>query len=124
MMPRLPYATRPSLRPSVTARPIARVTARLAALGAILGLAFAALPAAAAFETSARAAWIYDQTTDTVLLEKNAHEPLPPASMSKLMTLNMLFEALRDGRVSLDTRFPVSARAQAMGGSTLFLDQT
>jgi D-alanyl-D-alanine carboxypeptidase (penicillin-binding protein 5/6) len=78
----------------------------------------------AAFETRAGAAWIYDQTTDTVLLEKNAHEPLPPASMSKLMTLNMLFEALRDGRVSLDDRFSVSARARSMGGSTMFLDET
>src|SRR6056297_1015501 len=91
------------------------------ALAALIALAGAAQ---AAFDTRATAAWIYDQTTDTVLLEKNAHEPLPPASMSKLMTLNMLFEALRDGRVSLDTQFSVSARAQAMGGSTLFLDQT
>ncbi len=90
----------------------------LAALIALAGVA------QAAFETRATAAWIYDQTTDTVLLEKNAHEPLPPASMSKLMTLNMLFEALRDGRVSLDTRFPVSAKARQMGGSTMFLDET
>ncbi|MEM9902503.1 MAG: D-alanyl-D-alanine carboxypeptidase family protein [Pseudomonadota bacterium] len=93
----------------------------LAALAAFLVTAQAAL---AAFETRATAAWIYDQTTGTVLLEKNAHDQLPPASMSKLMTLNMLFEALRDGRVSLDTRFSVSAKAQAIGGSTLFLDQT
>ena len=106
-MPRLPSAVR------------ARLLAALAAASML-----AALPAAAAFETAARAAWIYDQTTGTVLLEKNADTPLPPASMSKLMTLNMLFEALRDGRVSLDTRFSVSARAQAMGGSTMFLDQT
>ena len=80
--------------------------------------------AQAAFETRAEAAWVYDQTTDTVLLAKNAHEPRPPASMSKLMTLNMLFEALRDGRVSLDDRFSVSAKARRMGGSTMFLDET
>ncbi|MEE4119397.1 MAG: D-alanyl-D-alanine carboxypeptidase family protein [Paracoccaceae bacterium] len=91
------------------------------ALAAFVGLASAAH---AAFETRATAAWIYDQTTGTVLLEKNAHQPLPPASMSKLMTLNMLFEALRDGRVTLDTRFSVSSRARAMGGSTMFLDET
>ena len=36
-------------------------------------------------------------------MDKNADEPLPPASMSKLMTLNMLFEALRDGRVTMET---------------------
>jgi D-alanyl-D-alanine carboxypeptidase (penicillin-binding protein 5/6) len=44
--------------------------------------------------------------------------------MSKLMTLNMLFEALRDGRVSLDTQFSVSTKAKNMGGSTMFLDET
>lgn len=82
-----------------------------------------ALPATA-FETRARAAWVYDLTTQTVLMNKNAQTPLPPASMSKLMTLNMLFEALRDGRVTLDTRFSVSTRAKNMGGSTMFLNET
>ncbi|WP_394707388.1 D-alanyl-D-alanine carboxypeptidase family protein [uncultured Celeribacter sp.] len=79
---------------------------------------------ASAFETRARAAWVYDLTTDTVLMNKEAQTPLPPASMSKLMTLNMLFEALRDGRVTLDTRFSVSTRAKNMGGSTMFLNET
>lgn len=79
-----------------------------------------ALPAYA-FETAARSAYVVDLTTGTVLLEKNAEVPLPPASMSKLMTLNMLFEALEDGRVSLDTQFNVSQRAMDMGGSTMFL---
>jgi D-alanyl-D-alanine carboxypeptidase (penicillin-binding protein 5/6) len=86
-------------------------------------LALAALPAQAAFETRATAAWVYDMSTDTVLLEKDADRPLPPASMSKLMTLYMLFEALRDGRVTLDTPFPVSSRARAIGGSTMFLNE-
>lgn len=81
-----------------------------------------ALPAQA-FETQAEAAWVYDLGTDTVLMEKKADVPLPPASMSKLMTLNMLFEALRDGRVTMDTRFGVSSRAMAMGGSTMFLNE-
>jgi D-alanyl-D-alanine carboxypeptidase (penicillin-binding protein 5/6) len=40
--------------------------------------------------------------------------PVPPASMSKLMTINMLFEALRDGRVAMDTAFAVSDRAVQM----------
>ena len=82
-----------------------------------------ALPARA-FDTIARAAWVYDMTTDTVLLEKNAHQSMPPASMSKLMTVNMLFEALKDGRVKLDDRFSVSSRAKAMEGSTMFLNET
>ena len=81
-------------------------------------------PARAAYETQATAAFLYDVTTDTVLFEKNADTPLPPASMSKLMTLYMLFEALRDGRVTLDTTFGVSTKARQMGGSTMFLDET
>jgi len=101
----------------------ARQTVRFFAclVGVVLFATLAALPAEA-FETKARAALVYDLTTNTVLLEKNADTPLPPASMSKLMTVNMLFEALRDGRVTLDTTFAVSERAQAMGGSTMFLN--
>lgn len=82
------------------------------------------VPAVSGYDTVARAAYMVDLTTGTVLLEKNADVPLPPASMSKLMTLNMLFEALQDGRVSLDTRFGVSSRAKNMGGSTMFLNET
>ena len=86
-------------------------------------LLLAALPARA-FETQASAAWVYDVTTHTVLMDKNADQAVPPASMSKLMTINMLFEALRDGRVTLDSTFAVSSRAKAMGGSTMFLQET
>ncbi|MCL7464437.1 D-alanyl-D-alanine carboxypeptidase family protein [Phaeovulum sp. NW3] len=101
-------------------RPAPRLLARLAAATALSLLA--ALPARA-FDTQASAAWVYDVTTQTVLLEKNADVALPPASMSKLMTLNMLFEALRDGRVTMDTTFSVSTRAKEMGGSTMFLNE-
>ena len=90
----------------------------------ILALLFASLAAlpARAFETQASSAYVLDLTTGTVLLEKNAEVPLPPASMSKLMTVNLLFEALEDGRVTMDTRFSVSPHAQSMGGSTMFLN--
>ncbi|MEL6642902.1 MAG: D-alanyl-D-alanine carboxypeptidase family protein [Pseudomonadota bacterium] len=98
-----------------------RVTRLLAIICTAAALA---LPARAEFETRATAAYIYDVTTDTVLLEKQADVPLPPASMSKLMTLYMLFEALRDGRVTLETEFQVSTKAKNMGGSTMFLDET
>lgn len=81
-----------------------------------------ALPARA-FDTRATAAWVMDLSTGAVLLEKESHRPLPPASMSKLMTIYMLFEALRDGRVTMDTQFSVSSRAKAMGGSTMFLNE-
>lgn len=83
-----------------------------------LGLA----PAAQAFETRATAAFVLDQTSGTVLFAKNADQPLPPASMSKLMTLYMAFEAVRDGRLRLDERLPVSQHAMSFGGSTMFLN--
>ncbi len=76
-----------------------------------------------AFDTQARAAFVYDVTTRTILMEKDADVPIPPASMSKLMTLNMLFEALHDGRVTMETQFGVSSRAKNMGGSTMFLNE-
>jgi serine-type D-Ala-D-Ala carboxypeptidase (penicillin-binding protein 5/6) len=74
------------------------------------------------FETLATSAYVRDLSTGMVILDKNADEALPPASMSKLMTLLMLFDAIRDGRVSLDTTFTVSPRAHAMGGSRMFLE--
>jgi serine-type D-Ala-D-Ala carboxypeptidase (penicillin-binding protein 5/6) len=77
---------------------------------------------AAAFDTSARAAYVVDQGTNTVLLAKNEEEPLPPASMSKLMTLYVVFEAIRDGRLTLDETLPVSEHAMSYKGSTMFLD--
>lgn len=85
-------------------------------------LALVSRPLAQGYETQATAAWLYDLTTGTVLFEKRASEPLPPASMSKLMTVFMLLEAVREGRVTMDTRFSVSVRAQAIGGSTMFLN--
>nr|WP_240512114.1 D-alanyl-D-alanine carboxypeptidase family protein [Pseudoruegeria sp. SK021] len=76
------------------------------------------------FETQAGAAYVVDVGTDTVLFEKNPDASLPPASMSKLMTLLMLFESLRDNpNVTLDTRFGVSTKAREMGGSTMFLNE-
>lgn len=76
-----------------------------------------------AFDTRAQAAYVLDQTTGTVLLNKNADEPLPPASMSKLMTLYMAFEALERGQLSMTDELPVSTHAASFGGSTLFLQQ-
>jgi serine-type D-Ala-D-Ala carboxypeptidase (penicillin-binding protein 5/6) len=92
-------------------------------IAAIALLALGAASPALAFETRADAAWVFDVGTHAVLMEKNADLAVPPASMSKLMTVNMLFEALQDGRVTMDTTFGVSARAHAMGGSTMFLNE-
>ena len=87
---------------------------------ALLGVAQPAV----AFETPAKAAFVIDQTTGTILLSKNADTSLPPASMSKLMTLYLAFEALRDGRLRLDEKLPVSKHAMDYGGSTMFLNTT
>lgn len=95
----------------------------LARLTAVISALVLSASLAAAFETRARAAFVLDVGTDTVLMAKNADEPLPPASMSKLMTLYMLFDALRSGRVQMDTRFSVSTKAKNMGGSKMFLNE-
>lgn len=97
-------------------------------------LAFSALllaPMAAAqdsaFETSASHALIMDFDTGDVLFSKRGDEPMPPSSMSKLMTALMVFEAIEEGALSLDDELPVSEHAwrvggAASGGSTMFLD--
>ena len=88
----------------------------------ILVLATGLDAGAQTIDTAATAALVIDYDTGTVLMEKNADEPVPPASMSKLMTLNMLFEALSEGRVQMDTTFPVSEKAHGYPGSTMFLE--
>ena len=55
-----------------------------------------------AFDTTAKSAIVKDLLTDTVIIKKNDSLKLPPASMSKLMTLIMIFEALKYNRISLD----------------------
>jgi len=97
------------------------VTSIIRLVGACLFLIASGL-SAAAFETSAKAAYVLDQATGTVILAKNADEPLPPASMSKLMTLYVAFEAIRDGRLKLDELLPVSQKATSYKGSSMFLN--
>lgn len=92
---------------------------------AVFLLCLSALHASAqSFNTRATAAYVYDMTTGTVLLAKDPDTPLPPASMSKLMTLYMAFEAIGDGRLDPSERLPVSSHAMSYGGSTMFLDTT
>jgi serine-type D-Ala-D-Ala carboxypeptidase (penicillin-binding protein 5/6) len=76
---------------------------------------------AEALETKAREALLIDLATGTTLLEKDADTPMPPASMSKIMTVFMVFERLKDGRLSLDDELPVSEKAWKMGGSKMFV---
>jgi D-alanyl-D-alanine carboxypeptidase (penicillin-binding protein 5/6) len=93
------------------------------AFGLLVMLALGLVPGPAkAYETLARAAILVDHDTGQVLYAKNADEPLPPASMSKLMTVLMVFERLHDGRLTLDDEFPVSERAWRKGGSKMFVE--
>lgn len=90
------------------------------------GLVLAGIGSAAAIETQARNAILMDYDTGQYLYVKDHEKMVPPASMSKLMTVNMIFEKLKDGSLSLDDTFTVSERAwklggAASGGSTMFL---
>jgi D-alanyl-D-alanine carboxypeptidase (penicillin-binding protein 5/6) len=85
--------------------------------------AFAAGAApAAALETKAREAVVMDFNTGTVLFEKNAREPMPPASMTKIMTAYILFDRLKNGDLSMDDKFVVSEKAWRKGGSKMFVE--
>jgi D-alanyl-D-alanine carboxypeptidase (penicillin-binding protein 5/6) len=73
-------------------------------------------------DVQARQALIVDYATGAVLLEKNADQLMPPSSMSKLMTMYVVFEQLKAGRLQLDQTLPVSERAWRMGGSKMFVE--
>ncbi len=104
---------------------ITRTTLAALAL-TVAGMALPLTAQTQTIETQAREAILLDPQTNTVLLDKNGHQSMPPASMSKMMTIYMLFESLKDGRVSLDDKFRVSENAWRTGGaksgsSTMFL---
>jgi len=94
-----------------------------AMLAAALVAAGLVLPArAASLETIGKQAILVDLSTNTILFEKNADQRMAPSSMSKLMTLYMVFEALKEGRLSFDHTLPVSERAWRMQGSKMFVE--
>ncbi|MGB8274564.1 MAG: D-alanyl-D-alanine carboxypeptidase family protein [Alphaproteobacteria bacterium] len=88
----------------------------------LLAAACAALPLQArAIDTEAQEAFMVDFDTGAVLLEKNPDQLMHPSSMSKMMTVYLLFERLKNGSVKLDDEFPVSEKAWRMGGSKMFV---
>lgn len=105
---------------------------RLVCLVLCLALCLAAVPAAwaqeivpataADFDVSCQAAILIDEDSGTVLYEKNADEQRPIASITKVMTLLLTFEALEEGKISLDDYVPVSEHAYSMGGSQIWLE--
>ena len=95
---------------------------RWPSLAFVLAMLLAPTPSyAEQFATEARNAVLVDVTSGAVLMEKDADVPVPPASMSKLMTVVMVFEALSSGRLSMDDEFVVSEKAWKKGGSKMFV---
>ena len=93
-------------------------TALLAIFAALLALT----PARAQqIDTAATSAILLDMSSGAVLMSKDPNKRIPPASMSKLMTVYMVFEALSEGRLKLDDEFVVSEKAWRMGGSKMFV---
>ncbi|MDP3254354.1 MAG: D-alanyl-D-alanine carboxypeptidase family protein [Hydrogenophaga sp.] len=88
-------------------------------LGAVLP-AVAQMPVAP--EVAARAYLLLDVTSGQVLAAKEADQPVEPASLTKLMTAYLVFDALKSGKISLTQTFGVSERAWKMPGSRMFID--
>lgn len=114
---------------SISALTAIGIRCQAALLSTVLpcSLLWLAAAPAQAIETAARQALILDFDTGAVLLEKEADTLMPPASMSKLMTLLMVYERLRNRSLSLDDILPVSENAwkkggAKSGGSTMFLN--
>ena len=95
-------------------------------LAAFLCACLLVLPAAAvtgAPETEAGSAVLMEKETGTVLYEDHSHDKLEPASVTKVMTLLLVMEAIDSGRLKLDDMVTVSARAASMGGSQVYLKE-
>jgi D-alanyl-D-alanine carboxypeptidase (penicillin-binding protein 5/6) len=91
------------------------------ALSVLLGAA-ALRNQAAAIESEAKQLVMIDVGTGSLLIEKNSDETMFPASMSKLMTLYIVFDHLASGRLSMEDTLPVSEKAWRMGGSKMFVE--
>ena len=104
---------------------------RVCALVLVVALALGTLPCGALevvpatdrdFDLPCEAAILMDEDSGTVLYEKNADQQRPIASITKVMTLLLTFEALEAGKISLDDIVPVSEHAYHMGGSQIWLE--
>ncbi|MPM69483.1 D-alanyl-D-alanine carboxypeptidase DacF [bioreactor metagenome] len=76
----------------------------------------------AKLDIASKSAILMDASTGKVLYEKNSHEKLPPASVTKVMTLLLICEALEDGKIKEDDDVQISENAASMGGSQIFLE--
>lgn len=71
---------------------------------------------------SSKSAILMDVASGQILYEKNAHDKLPPASVTKVMTMLLICEALDSGKITLDDNVQISENAASMGGSQIFLE--
>lgn len=74
------------------------------------------------FAEEAKSAILIERDTGEILFDDNAHEQLPPASMTKMMTMLIIMEAIDEGKLALDEQIRVSEYAASMGGSQIFLE--
>ena len=89
----------------------------------VWGILPAAQVQAAEFDLTAVSAVLMEATTGTILYEKNAEQSLSPASITKIMTLILIFDALEAGKIRLEDPVTVSAYAKSMGGSQVYLEE-
>lgn len=95
---------------------------RIFAIILVIALSLCSVPEAKALEVDAPSAILMDLATGTVLFEKNSHARLAPASVTKIMTLLLVMEALDDGRISWDDFVTASDNAASKGGSQVYLE--
>ena len=88
----------------------------------VLALLLGALPAQALdLDVAGKSALLMDVATGKILYEKNAHEPLPPASVTKVMTMLLIMEAIDSGKIGWNDMVTASEEAAAKGGSQIYL---
>lgn len=76
----------------------------------------------APFEVAAKGAVLIDASTGEVLFEQDSHTQLPPASVTKVMTMLLVMEAVQDGKIHLEDRVTISEHAASMGGSQMYME--
>lgn len=72
---------------------------------------------------NAKSAILIEQSTGKVIFEKNSHEKIPPASMTKMMSLLLIMESIDSGKIKLSDKVSVSKNASSMGGSQILLEE-
>jgi D-alanyl-D-alanine carboxypeptidase (penicillin-binding protein 5/6) len=96
-------------------------------LAALLVFSLLGVPAAMAqtpppLDVAARQAILVDSSTGAVLFAKDSDTPMPTSSMSKMMTMYVVFDALKTGKINMDEKLPVSEHAWKQEGSRMFLN--